>query len=117
MKSFIVALILFSLFLGGAMLNSFYIVHTSNEIISYADGIRASLYAPSDIDLYWQKHRGFLALSVSESKIERMDELIISLFAADAEQNSYETERICRLIASLSKDISANERISLQGIL
>lgn len=117
MKSFIIAILLFTIFISATVINSFYILGRCETISSYADGIRLSHSTPHELNGYWQRHRTYFGLSVSEAKIERMDELIISLFAATDERNSYETVRICRLISALAKDICANERISLQGIL
>ena len=116
MKSLIIAVLLFAIFTVCVIINSFYILKSCSEISSYADGIIALKYTPDDIERFWQNHRPFFGLSVSEAKIERMDELIISLFTARDQQNTYESERICRLIVALAEDISANERISFQGL-
>ena len=119
MKSFIAAILLFVLLTGGIVINSVYILQGCNELCRYAEEIKSSKSSTelSHIKAYWDKHRYFFGLTVSEAKTERMDELIISLFAASKEKNSYEILRICELIKALSEDIATYERISLNGIL
>ena len=119
MKSFVVAILLFTILVIFIAINSLYILDSCNAIAQYSDSIKNSDYyytALNSLKLHWDKRRTFFGLTVPEAKIERMDELIISLFAATDQKNSHEVDRICDLLRALAEDISTYERISFSGI-
>lgn len=119
MKSFVVAILLFSVLIICITINSLYILDNCKVISHYSDSIKNSendYTALNKLKLHWDNHRTFFGLTVSKAKTERMDELIISLFAAVDQKNSCEIGRICDLLKALAEDISAYERISFSGI-
>ncbi len=118
MRSFIISILLFIILTASIIINAVYISSGCKELCLYADSIRAS-QSPlviKAIKEYWEDHRYFFGFTVSENKIERMDELIISLSAASDEKNYYEVLRICELIKGLCDDISIYETLSIQAI-
>lgn len=119
MKSFIAALVLFFLILIGVLVNSLYVCSTGLHISEYAQLIESSdekLPAFLSLKEYWENRRSILRLSVAEAKIERMNELVISLYAAIDTRNSSEIQKICSIMYELSEDISLYEKISLHSI-
>ena len=118
MKSFAIAILLFVLLCAGIIINAFYVSSSCEKICDYACLIKEDNHssALSELEKYWEDHRHCLGFTVSEAKIERMDELIISLSAAVSENNSFEAERICELIKGLSEDIAIYEQVSFYAI-
>lgn len=119
MRSFVVAILLFSLTIGCIMLNSFYVNHSLEKISEISDKISSSDQDRSALDElteYWFNSRKMLGFSIKETKLERMSELIGSLEFASQSNNRAEIRRICSLIRELCKETRDYERISIQSI-
>ncbi len=119
MRAFIAALLLFVLILSGIVVNSIYVCNVADSIIKYTRITEASKNSSADFEIlenYWKKHQGILRLTVAEAKIERMNELMASLYSAINTKNLPEITRVCTVIYELCDDISIYERISFHGI-
>ncbi len=119
MRAFIAALVLFSLILGGIVVNSIYVCAATDGIAKYTrltESAENKAEAFLTLKNYWKKHQRILRLTAAEAKIEHMNELMASLELAISTRNLPEISRVCTVIYELCDDISLYERISFQGI-
>lgn len=117
MRSFIASMLLFAIFCCAIAANSVYVSSSCDDMRACAEHIKSgSTSSISELEALWRSHRYLFGFSVAESKIERMDELILSLRSAINAQSSSEIPRLCSLIEELCEDISIYERITLQSI-
>ena len=119
MRSFIIALILFSILLICIIFNSIYVTKTCDTIselclsVQRNEDRQSSLSKILDI---WKKSKPILEFSIRISETERMSDLIESLNSSVSSQNEAEIQKYCILISDHAKDIAQYERISLSGI-
>lgn len=119
MKSFIAAVVLFALVMALILANCLYVRKTTKEISALARDILkegVSLEKCSLLKEQWNKRRKVIEFSISERKIERMNELIESLWSAQSLKNLPESERACYLIIDLCEELYRSESFSLEGI-
>ena len=120
MKSFIIAVLLFGLIVGYIAFNSVLVNKTLDQISNIANQISRGEDTESNIKrMYdiWRTSKDKLSVSIAEEKLERMSELIFSIYYTADDANQGERQRLCELIISLCDDISKHERISAYGIL
>ena len=119
MRSFIAAVLLFSLTVGGVIFNALLVDSILSEICSLAEEISASPSPDrliSQLKDLWERSREPLGLSVKENKLERMSELIESLYTAHLSKNFAEIQKLCVLILQLCEEIKQYEKISVFSI-
>ena len=117
MKSFIVSIILFAMLCCAITANSVYVSSSCEDMKLCAASVSSGNGStPSELEALWTSHRYLFSFSVSEAKIERMDELIASLIFAYSANDSREVARLCLLIEALCEDIAIYERITLESI-
>lgn len=121
MRSLIVAIILFIIIVSAVVVNSIYVCRLLGNIerisaeISSTVG-KSAASAISDLESTWSSNRTIISLSVESGRIERMDELIISLKSALSAQSEHEVLRLCRLISELCREILVHQRLSFHGL-
>ena len=114
MKSFIAAILLFFLTVGCIIFNSIYVCGALEELSQTATRVSSdSSASPQDLKELWERYRSPLSFSVKESKLERMSELVESLYFAG---NSAETDKICILISQLCDEMRQYEKISIESL-
>lgn len=119
MRSFVAAVLLFSLTIGCVIFNALYVNSKLDEIYSLTEEISASPSPDSLISRLkklWESSREPLGFSIKENKIEKMSELIESLYAAHIAKNSAEFQKLCILIRQLCEEIKQYERISVYSV-
>ncbi len=114
MKSFIAAILLFFLTVGCIIFNSVYVCNALEDLSQAAKLIATDNSASTqDLKELWERYRSPLSFSVKESKLERMSELVESLYFAS---NSAEADKLCILISELCDEIRQYEKISIQSL-
>ena len=119
MKALVASLILFAIVILCVTVNAVYVCKTVSEISKLAQSILKSSDDPAKINalkIHWSKHRDILELSINESRIEKMNDLIESLYAAHSAKNQPEIKKLCNLIIELCDELSQNEKISFSGL-
>lgn len=118
MKSFVIAVILFTLTLGCVIFNAIYVNQSLEKISELSKAVSAfdSPNAPLKLKEYWYRSRDLLGFSIKETKLERMTELIESLSAACQANNVAEIQKICTLIQELCLETCQYEKISIHSI-
>ena len=118
MKSFVIAVILFALTLGCIIFNAIYDNQSLDKIseLSRQVSICEEPDSLSKLKEYWYESRNLLGFSIKETKLERMTELIETLWAAHQANNTAEIQKICILIQELCEETQQYEKISIYSI-
>ena len=119
MKSFIISLILFILLISTIFGNAFYVKEVSKRIVSDTKTLEESNYSPQrirDLEKYWEKHRGFIGLSVGHDELDRISESIISLKASCESGNISDAELYLLILQDLVKEMGRHEELSLENL-
>ena len=118
MKSFIFSTIIFFILLLLVFTNSLYIHIISNKMINIANIISISdTDKIEDLSSIWQKHRLLFGISIHDSHIERITELIENIKSAATIGDDAEFHKSLNLLSELLDELKKNEEISFQGII
>ena len=118
MKSFIISIIIFFILLFLVIANAFYVHKICNEILELT-----FLISENDIDNanklcnIWKKHEATFSISIHDSKIERLTELVENIKSAVTIGNGADLEKNVTLLRELLEELKKNEAISFQGII
>lgn len=118
MKSLIFSAVLFIILITVIVINSLYIHSVCNQASEILNSI-----SPYDergtekLSSLWQKHRIVFGISIHNSQIDRMNELIEKLKSAVANGDGASVYEYKALISELLDDLRKNEEISLQSII
>ncbi len=122
MRSFIIAIILFSLAVGIVCANSFYVGSVMNELTSLSSALEET---PSraerteiltQIDKIWKKSRPLLSLSIEANELIQMNEYITALSACNSSDRNSEFLRNCILTKELAEEFMSHVRFSIDSI-
>ena len=119
MRSFIISLILFVLLIATVFGNAFYVKTVSSRIVSDTEALEKSCYLPQaiqELEKYWEKHRGFVGLSVGHEELDRISENIISLKAACESKNKSDAKRYLLILQDLAKEMGRHEELSFENL-
>ena len=119
MRSFISSLILFSLLLLVVTTNAIYVNNEYKEISELAKEIKSADNRDAlvnDMVEKWDRASKLLSLSVRLSEVERMNDLIRSLWSSHKSQNEAELQKCCHLISELADELSGYEQVSFKSI-
>ena len=120
MRSFIAAILLFSIIIIGIAINSAYVRTVTDKLSRIAKELQddpSNIKLSDEISSLWKKNMTALSLSVKEDRLERMNDLVEELHADQDAGSAHEIKRLCILIRVLCEEISKHERLSLEGIL
>lgn len=118
MKSFVAAMILFSLLIVLIIGNACYVRHVSETLLHSLDTLSLS-DEPSALDAleeYWHRHRALTGLSVGTRELDRLNESLLLLRAAYDTQDASEFIRYQQTARQAAEDLSRLERFSPENL-
>jgi hypothetical protein len=71
----------------------------------------------SDLEIFWNTNKKFIALSVSFQDIDQIDDLISNLRSAYDSSNKDELEKVKRMLCNSSGLLTRYERFRLENVL
>ena len=119
MKSFITVVILFALLIALIIANSIFVRSVFSKISNISTSIIENEHQLNQVDRIlslWSKSQDLLILSIEADEIERMNDLMESLYSACLCDNEEDIKKYCRLIKSLSDELIEYEKISFHSI-
>lgn len=118
MRSFWISVALFVLLIAVIIGNAVYVHHVTEEILARL----SHLTAESDeremaaLEAYWEKHRAFVALSISYQELDHLSESLISLRATYDTGNAIDFELYRQICRDASRELARLERFSLENL-
>lgn len=118
MKSLIFSIILFITLIALVIINSVYIHSICKKALNILNSVTPNDEAGVDqlCDL-WHKHSLIFSISVHNSQIERMNELVEGLKSAVAKGDGAEFYEYRSLLSELLEELYKSEEISFQSII
>ena len=113
----ILAAILFIALVISTAINYLYINNVGNVLERLTEEARKSPSECTQLSEYWKKHKTIVAISVSNTEIERLSDAIDSLVAYVDSNCFEEFERSIELVLNAIESIRRLERISTENIL
>lgn len=118
MKAFLASTLLFFVLLSLIIGNAVYVhrvsAHIRDELESMNPSNREETLAA--LEAYWQRHRKYVALSVSYRELDHLSELLLSLRAC-LDANDQEDFELYRKIAiDAADELSRLERFSIENL-
>lgn len=118
MKTFIISMIIFSILIALVITNSIYIHKITDRMLALSLAISPNDFdGANNLSLFWQKHRLFFSISVHDSQIESITEIIENIKSAAALGNDAEFNKNIILLSELLEELQKIEEISFQGII
>lgn len=120
MKAWIISLCLFILLIGVIIGNAFYIHRVAAHLCEISDSLTFEEEETETclemLEAYWERHRTFVALSISYRELDRVSEAMISLRSAYDTKNASDFEEYRRLFRDAADEISRLERFSVENL-
>ena len=121
MKDVIIALVLFSLLIAAIILNSFFVLSGTEDMLSQIDtfpvfGSPECASALDELKESWISFRRIAVLSLNYNEISRIDCLIDELACHIKNENKNDFEYAKTVIKNMLKEISRLEKLSADGI-
>ena len=118
MKGFVVSLCVFSLLLGGIILNSFYINSTCEALLQQIDALpdanKAAAPTAALCDA-WEHQKSKIRISVSLSTLDKVDAILAELDYAARFGDAVTFERGRALARQAITEIKENEGLTLEN--
>lgn len=117
MKTFILALILFSILLICIFINSLYVNSICDSFLALTASLSSQSFyeldpAISELRSKWDNHKGILKISVCLNKVEDIEDLLASLESYAKSENPSEFRRVCDTLAGRFSDLAKFERLN-----
>ncbi len=119
MKAFWASIVLFTLLITAVAVNADYIHRITNNLVVFAEELEAADGRSERLDQLenrWNRSRTWIALSVKQSDLNKIDELIVTLRWAHDTQNEEAFLKYRALLMQTAKEFNRTERLSLQNI-
>ncbi len=120
MKAWIAALVLFLALLALIACNARYVHRVSEHIVSAADTLsfqdENTATILDELEQYWQRHRPYMALSISYRDLDHLGEALLSLRSAYDTQNASDFELYRRMVSDCAAEIARLEKFSVENL-
>ena len=119
MKTFVAALVIFGALLLLIIGNAIFIHRTANELDARLAALPActeATNAVNELQSFWQERQEWVGFSVSYEEIRKMDECIIEMQSACAQNEESDFETAKRLAFSAVAHIRRLERFSAENL-
>lgn len=118
MKAFFISLLLFILLIGGIVGNAVYVHRVTDRLLQSLDAISFSSSEAEwdELEDYWDRHRAFVALSISYRELDHFSESLIALRAARDADSSFDFEIYHAIAVDAAREIARLERFSLENL-
>ena len=115
MRSLKITLVLFSALVLCIVFNSLYIRRCADRISEMAEGIRMGEDV-GELEDFWSKNEKLFGISISETQLDYISRLIISIKHNQIYKNTSELEKDISLLTDAVEGVQRYERFSLENI-
>jgi hypothetical protein len=119
MKAFIISAILFALLIATVIGNAFYVKKVSEHVISETEKLKNKNYSSDiicDLEKYWNRHRGFVGLSVGHQELDHISQSIISLRSSCESKNLSDAKLYLSILQDAVEEMGRHEEISFENL-
>ena len=119
MKAFWASVILFALLVTAVSVNAVFVHRFTHKLIHTAHRLEQAEKRDAllrDLENDWNRNRTWLTLSMKQSDLNRVDELLVILRWAHDEQNEDSFLKHRALLVQVATEFNRTERLSLQNI-
>ena len=118
MKAFLASILLFFVLLSLIIGNAVYVHRVSahiRDVLERMDESNAE-ESLSALEAYWQRHRKYVALSVSYRELDHLCELLLSLRATLESENREDFTLYRKIAIDAADELSRLERFSIENL-
>ena len=115
MKSLKISLVLFSMLIICIIINSLYIYHSAARLSEAACTITDE-QSINELENFWKTNKQYIGLSISETQLDHISRLIISIKCNYRSQNDSELKKDIALLIDAAEDIRRYEKFSIENL-